>query len=421
MKVVQVSVSDIKGGAAIAAFRLHQGLRQTGLESSMLVAEKYGRGDDNVVVSPDRIGYFSRRLHYRQLSARFWRHAGSRPAGLSPFTGPGARRNRKLVKRLSAADIINLHWIANFVDLPTILARSAQPLVWTLHDMNAFTGGCHLTLDCEKYRKQCGACPQLGSKSDRDVSREIWRIKHEIFQFAASGKLHLVAPSTWLAKQVERSSLLGNMPLSVIPNALDITVFKPYDKFSAREQLGIPATTRVLLFTADVIDSQHKGLQYLLDALLGIDQSSDILLVTLGAGKTKPDTELPVLGLGHLKDDRQIALAYSAADLFIIPSVQDNLPNTVMEAMACGTPVVGFDVGGIADMVRAGITGLLAPARDVRQLRQAITDLLGNLPLRTEMAGNCRRITLSDYSLSVQAGRYIDLYQQLLDQQAASC
>jgi len=420
MNVVQVSVFDNKGGAAKAAFRLHQGLRQARINSSMVVSEKVSEDEYCTIPLQDKIGYFERRLHYRQLTARFWRYAPSRPLGLSPFTHPSVRRNRGLVNNLPDADIINLHWIAHFVDLPTFVDRCQVPLVWTMHDMNAFTGGCHTALDCLEYRKQCGACPQLGSASSNDISSKIWLAKREMYRHVADGKLHFVAPSQWLAEEARHSTLLQNMPISVIPNGLNTAVFKPHDKTKARRQLGIPLLTKVILFTAESIFSRHKGLKYLLSAMQGMERRSDILLVSTGAGKIKNEISIPVKSLGHLADEHQMTLAYGAADLFIIPSLQENLPNTVMEAMACGTPVVGFDGGGIADMVRPGITGQLVPVGNIDQLRQAILTLLDDEPLRTEMAVNCRKIAVSEYSLAVQAERYINLYHSLLNLETSS-
>ncbi len=421
MKVIHVNVSDNKGGAARAAFRLHQGLSQEGLNSSMVVTEKHSENKHIYVPVQDKIGFYERRLHYRQLSARFWRYAPSRPPGLGPFTHPSTYQNRHLVSKLPDADIINLHWIAHFVDLPTFLPQCQAPLVWTLHDMNTFTGGCHYALDCDKYQKQCGACPQLGSQSNQDISHKIWLAKQKVYRLVSDGKLHIVTPSKWLAEEAQSSSLLQHMPISVIPNGLNTTIFKPYDKTEARSQLKIPLSAKVILFSAASIISLRKGLKLLLDALQMLDKQSNIVLVSLGTGKIKQNLSIPTLSLGYLKNEQQIALAYSAADLFVIPSLQDNLPNTVMESLACGTPVVGFDVGGIADMVRPGISGQLVPAKNVRQLQQAITSLLDNKPLRAEMAANCRQIALSEYSLHVQAKQYINLYQNLLNHKPLSC
>ena len=420
MKVTHVNVSDNKGGAARAALRLHQGLRQAGIDSSMVVTEKYSADKQIIVPVHDRMGYFERRLHYRQLSARFWRYFSTRPDGFDPFTHLSTPRNHSLVEQLPNTDIINLHWIANFVDLPTFFAKTPVPIVWTLHDMNAFTGGCHYTLGCEKYQNSCGVCPQLGSNASWDISRQIWLEKQAQYRLLLDGKLHIVTPSCWLAEEARQSPLLGQMPITVIPNGLNTTVFQPQDQIEAREKLGIPVASKVLLFSADSIVSRRKGLQYLINALQDIDGQTGIMLVSLGAGKIAKEPKLPMINLGHLTDAAQIALAYSAADLFVIPSLQDNLPNTVLEALACGTPVVGFDVGGISDMVRPGITGELVPVKDIRQLRESILALINNPHKRAEMASNCRQIAVTEYSLHVQAMHYIQLYQHLLHQESTS-
>ncbi len=418
MKITHINLSDIKGGAARAAFRLHQGLQQAGIDSSMVVAEKYSDDEQVVVPLQDRIGYLERRLTDRQLSTRFWRYFLTRPSGFDLFTQPSTSRNRSLVKKLPETDIINLHWVATFIDLPSFFAEIQKPLVWTLHDMNAFTGGCHYTLGCQKHQHKCGACPQLGSQSSQDVSRQIWLAKQAQYRLLADDRLHIVAPSKWLARQARHSPLLGQMPITVIPNGLNTDVFCPQDKTEARSQLSIPISARVVLFLADFIGSRRKGLKFLLAALQETDNQADIMLVSLGAGKMENESSLPVINLGHMNDEQQIALAYSAADIFVIPSLQDNLPNTVLEALACGTPVIGFDVGGISDMVRPGISGALVPAGDIHQLRQTILTVLENHSLCAEMAANCRQIAVTEYSLQVQAASYVELYQQLLEQES---
>lgn len=420
MKVVHVSASDTKGGAARAAYRLHKGLNRAGIDSAMVVAEKYSDDEKVTVPARDLIGYYERRLHYRQLTARFWRYAPSRPPGLSPFSHLTARRNRGLIDELPDSDIINMHWIAYFVDLPTFLTQSQMPLVWTLHDMNAFTGGCHYALDCTRFMEQCGACPQLGSKSKQDASHKIWQAKRNLYQLMVDNRLHIVTPSNWLAGETRHSSVLREIPLSVIPNGLDTMLFKPYEKSVARDQLGISLGVKVILFSAESVVSRRKGLQHLLSALKGLEGHTRLLVVSLGAGEIKGDLPIPVFSLGHFTDEKQIAMAYSAADLFVLPSLQDNLPNTVLEAMACGTPVVAFNVGGIPDMVRPGITGQLVPPKDIGQLRETILALLDDETMRVEMGINCRQIAEKEYSLDVQATEYIKLYQSLIDNEASS-
>ena len=191
--------------------------------------------------------------------------------------------------------------------------------------------------------------------------------------------------------------------------------FAPRDRACARDVLGISQDARVVLFLAEVVDNRRKGFSLLLEALPRCAKQVDrLLLVSLGSSPPKVDTGAPWLHLGTVNDDRFLSLVYSAADLFVLPSLQDNLPNTVLEAMACGVPAVSFNAGGTTDLVRPGITGYLAPAFEVPAFASAIIELLNGPTKRDEMAKNCRRIVLEEYPLELQAQRYSDLYKSLL-------
>jgi glycosyltransferase involved in cell wall biosynthesis len=219
-----------------------------------------------------------------------------------------------------------------------------------------------------------------------------------------------------MAREIGNSALLGRFPVAHIPNGLDIDVFSPRERETVRGALNIPAESNVILFVADSATNRRKGLSLLTQALGELEISLKPFLVSLGSGKPKIRNGLPHLHLGHVSDDSMLASVYSGADVFVIPSLQDNLPNTVLESLACGTPVVGFDTGGISDMVRPGVTGLLAPVGDVDNLREAIAELLQDPLMRVRMSENCRRIAVEEYALDLQARRYVELYKSMLDQ-----
>jgi len=415
VKVVHLSTQDSKGGGPRAAYRLHVGLRQLGCDSSMIVARRRS-GDPAVMALPgDLLGPVRRRLRWRQLPLAFFRYWRSRPVGYTLFTDHRARHGARLVSQLPSCDVVNLHWVAQFIDYRTFFTTvpSRTPVVWTLHDVNAFSGGCHINLGCKRYVEDCGACPQLGSRNLNDVSHKIWQHKREIYNQIEPGRLHIVTPSRWMATQVQHSSLMSSFPVSVIPNGLDTDVFSPQDRCMARSTLGIPQDMNVILFVANSVIIRHKGFSLLAQALSNLDGS--VFLVSLGSGRPVIDASIPHLHLRHIENDRQLALFYSAADVFVIPSLQENLPNTVMEALACGTSVVGFAVGGIPDMVRPGVTGSLVPPEDVRSLRTAIVELLQDTDKRARMALNCRRIAVEEYALKVQAQRYSELYREITE------
>jgi glycosyltransferase involved in cell wall biosynthesis len=420
MKVIHLSHSNYLGGAAMAGYRLHKGLRRLGVDSTMLVAESHSAVDDPTVVlfqPPMDLPSRLRRRLRRERIARSWaRYRSSRPAGYAPLRDDRTPHGAHLLAQLPPADIVNIHDMTYFIDYRAFFAAVPQhtPVVPTLHDMTFFTGGCHYAWRCDKYTERCGACPHLGSHKEADLSRHIWQRKHAALQSVEPGRLHLVTPSRWLANEAKRSGLVRNFPITVIPYGLDMEVFCPRDRAMARELLGIPHEARAVLFVANGTARPEKGFSLLVRALEGLGHLSNLLLVSVGGGKLPVEVQIPYLHLGHIGHDRLLSFAYSAADIFVIPSLQDNLPQTVLEAMACGTPVVGFAVGGIPDMVRPGATGLLVPPQDVAALRSAIAELLHAPARRAEMAATCRRVALEDYALELQAQRYLELYQTLL-------
>ena len=228
-------------------------------------------------------------------------------------------------------------------------------------------------------------------------------------------RLHIVAPSRWLAREAKNSSLLGRFPVSVIPYGLDVDDnFVPRDQGPIRGLLGIPRTAQVVLFLAETTNSPRKGMELLADALARSAQAvPDLFLLSVGSSPPKVDLSIPSLHLGSVDNDRLISLAYNAADLFVISSVQDNLPNTVLEAMACGLPVVGVEVGGVPDMVRTEVNGLTVLPGDADSLASAIGRILNDRTLRKQMGEASRRIAVNEYSLGLQANRYAKLYEDL--------
>jgi glycosyltransferase involved in cell wall biosynthesis len=418
MKIVHVNSNDQSGGAARAAYRLHQGLRQSGHDSRMLVAAR--TSDDPSVIlfnkPMDPLSLARRGLRQLRIARDFQPYRSSRPAGLELFSDDRTAFGSTLVPQLPPADVVNLHWISSFVDYSSFFGSvtATRPIVWTIHDMNPFTGGCHYDLGCGRFERQCQRCPQIGGLRETDLAHRVWRRKQRVFSQLPQSKLHFVSPSRWLASEVKRSALLGRFPVSVIPYGLDTTEFAPRSKHCARELLGIPQNARVLLFVAESVDNQRKGFRMLVEALEQCGQSiPDLMLLSLGQGVSQTTLRFPWLHVGSVNNDRFLSMVYSAADLFAICSIQDNLPNTVLEAMACGVPVVGHAVGGIPDMVRDGVTGMVVPVGDVGALSSGILQLFSNPERLSDMGANARRIACDEYSLSLQAKRYSALYSEL--------
>jgi glycosyltransferase involved in cell wall biosynthesis len=420
MKILHMDTNDIAGGAAIAAFRLHTGLKNIGIDSKMFVASK-GSHDASVLNFNAPTTIFSRFLRYYRrsiINQRMKRYARTRPIGLEVFSDDQTQYSNTLFDQFPVADLINLHWISGFLDLSEFFSWVNVPVVWTLHDMNPFTGGCHYNVNCDQYVEKCGHCPQLGSTKDNDLSRRIWCRKQRAFSRVAP-HLHLVAPSRWIANEAKRSELFNKIPISIIPNSIDTNMFIPRTKNVCREALGIPNNSRVLLFMAQSIENNRKGFVYLIEAFSEMKGHENIQLVSIGNGKLAIPSSIPCLHIGSINNELMLSIVINAADLFAITSLQDNLPNTVLEAMACGVPVIGFKTGGIPDMVRENETGFLVPVGDVRTLREAIICLLGDDVKREAIGVNCRKIVEQEYKQNIQAKRYVALYDEILSNSRA--
>jgi glycosyltransferase involved in cell wall biosynthesis len=417
VRILHINTYDCRGGAARAAYRLHDGLRRIGQDSQMFVLGKESNDPSVIQYNPPRnlSSRIRRSLRRKAIARDMERYEATAPAGMSFFTHDQTAYGRDPWKHLPENDVLQLHWLSQFVDYGAFFKSlpPGKPLVWTMHGMEAITGGCHYDGGCGKFTRECGACPQLGSQAEDDLTRKVWRRKQASYEKTRPDKFHLVSPSRWLRDEAKRSSLLSRFPCSVIPNGLDIEVFAPRNRVFARESLGIPPDARVALFVADGVDDPRKGFQLLAQAVSGLDFGDKMLLVSLGVGRPPELQSLPHLHLQPVNNDGLLSCIYSAADIFVAPSVQDNLPNTILESMACGVPVAGFAVGGIPDAVDSGVTGLLASPGDVGGLRAVISQMLRDDAKRAEMSRNCRRVAEEKYSLEAQARLYLKLYEEL--------
>jgi GT2 family glycosyltransferase/Flp pilus assembly protein TadD/glycosyltransferase involved in cell wall biosynthesis len=428
-KIVHICTHDF-GGAGKAAYRLHKGLQPISVASTMLVVNKKS-GDPSVKVFPVQyLGSMTQGLNISYHESPLWLQQmhrwetelakyPNRPAGLEIFSGELSNIQLEQIQEIKDADIINLHWVAGTLDYITApLALKDKQIVWTLHDMNPFTGGCHYSGTCEKYKERCGACPQLGSTIEDDLSRKIWNKKHYAFQ---NLDINIVTPSKWLAKCATQSSLLSGFSVTVIPNGFPLDIFKPYPKTEIRKALSIPVSARVILFGADSIVNSRKGFVYLLEALKGLPSIKENVTVVLTFGNLpkgiKINTKHTIHSLGSITDENKLALVYSAADVFVIPSLEDNLPNTVVEAMACGVPVVGFEVGGIPDMIDHKKNGYLAKPKDIDDLLEGIKWALFSADGDTNISALCREKAGKKFALEAQANAYKELYDLIMSNQ----
>ena len=420
MKIVHISTYAFAGGAARAAYRLHDGLKRCNTDSSMIVCAGKSAGNSVIrfKVSQRWLHKARRYLRGMRIQRDLYRYNHMQPEGLELFSTDHSRYGVELAKALPPCDVIHLHWIAGFVDLQQFFAAipSNQTVIWTLHDMNAFSGGCHYDLGCGRYQHGCGQCPQLGSSDNNDLSAKIWRRKLRIFSQISPKKLIFAAPSRWLTNEIKRSPLLSRFQSNVIPYGIDTDEFFPRNKESAREALGINPDANVILFLAHNVRIKRKGLELLHQALALIQNKTNFCLLSIGHDSKIADQSFQHIHLGRIENDRLLASVISAAGLFVIPSQQDNLPNTVLEAMACGTPVLGFNTGGIPDMVREGVTGHLVANGDVKALSGQIVNIFNDPKHTAKLSDNCRRVAVEEYALHVSAKRYLDLYKHATNQ-----
>lgn len=417
MKPLLISRSDIEFGADRAAYRLHQGLHSMGVESQMLVQNKLT--DDRSVICP--LGNLGKKLvNFREtfdaLPHKFYPEA---PAAMF-WPGWVPDRIQSQVNPINP-DVINLHWICRgYMQLETI-AKLNKPVVWTFHDMWGFTGGCNYNEECDRYQESCGSCPQLNSNRDFDLSRWVWQRKAKAWK---NLDWTVVTPSRWMAECTRSSSLFREVRVEVIPNGIDTETYRPIDRTTARKFLKLPLDRQLILFGAvSATSDRRKGFHLLQPALQSLSQSGwhdKIELVVFGSSAPTQGLDLGFKShyLGKLSDDISIALIYAAADVFVAPSVQDNLPNTVMEAIACGTPCVAFKIGGMPDMIEHQHNGYLASPYEIEDLARGIAWVLEHPERHEKLSHNAREKTEREFTQELQAHRYLSIFTEMVSKGA---
>jgi glycosyltransferase involved in cell wall biosynthesis len=409
IKVLHLSSFDVAGGAARAAYRIHQGLQTLGVDSQMLV--QFRSGDNRAVVTAEnKVTTRARSL----ADSLIWKVNPPTQRLFSLQWFPDAIAPK--VAQINP-DIINLNWVCNsFLQIET-LAKLNKPLVWTLQDMWAFTGGCHYSEGCDRYQSSCGNCPQLQSNQDKDLSRWVWQRKAKAWEKL---NLTIVVPSGWMARCASASSLFQGLRVEVIPFALDPQCFRPADLKAARDLLNLPQDKQLVLFGAiNATGDIRKGFHLLQVALKKLSQqgwSDRLELVIFGSSAPDEPTDLGFKAhyLGRLQDDLSLRLAYAAADIMIAPSIEEAFGQTASESLACGTPVVVFRNTGLEDIVDHQKNGYTAQYCDTEDLARGIAWVLEDQERHYLLRAEAREKAEQKYAIKVQAKKYLDLFSEIL-------
>jgi len=411
MKILHLTQYE-GGGAGRATRRLHLGLVNAAIDSTMLVLGK--NSDLESIAKPAKEIEMYKTLQSDIADGVLKKFFGRK----TPFSiNLTPSLMLKQIRNINA-DIIHLHWIGREFLKIEELPKLEQPLVWTLHDMWPFTGGCHYNGDCDRYTHTCGACPQLENSQESDLTRWVWQRKAKAWRHL---HLTLICPSHWMMDCAKASSLFQNHRIEVIPNGLDIQRYRPFNQQTARELLNLPQDKQVLLFGAlSAKQDVRKGYQFLLLALQRLSEagwSERLELVVFGSSQS--DKSIELLGfkanfLGRLDDDLSMAIVYSAADVMIVPSLQESFGQTASEALACGTPVVAFDATGLPDIVDHQQNGYLVKPYEVEDLVRGILWVLEDKNRHQQLRNLARQKAETAFSEEMQAQRYLSIYREIL-------
>ena len=412
MKVALVSTFDTVGGAAKATVRLHQGLLNMNVNSQILVQKK-GSDDPNVIgpssISDSLRTYIAPRLESYTLS--------SYPDRDSYIFSPGRFGSFNAKKYLSEYDIFNIHWVGGGFQSINSIASITKPIVLTLHDSWAFTGGCHIPYPCEKFKSKCGSCIKLNSTNDYDLSFKMWTRKYELFK---KKNIVLVGDGNWVAENAKQSAIFNDHRVEVIHPGLDLNVFKPLNKKYCRSILGVDENTRLVLFGAVGANAdKNKGFQFLKPALEKFAHDNagkqNIKLIVFGSSSNHEDLcGISTNYVGKINDELLLTILYSAADVMVVPSVIESFGQTGSESFACGTPVVAFRTSGLKDIVDHQLNGFLADPYDYNDLAAGITWVLEDTDRLSILGQAARKKAVEKFGIDKYVNDYISLYESLI-------
>ncbi len=404
MKILHLSGKDFYG-AGRATFRLHKALQSSGVDSTMWVGQK--QSDDDSVINIQKGNWlnFIRKVNVKL--EKLW---------IGKFTGTifsSGRHAMSLAKKINRfkADIIHIHWInRGFISINDITSFNG-PIIFTMHDMWYFTGGCHVTGNCSKFISHCCSCSQLVLTKHNDVAKQVFMLKEHVYN---NSNPLFIAPSNWMYNMAKSSALLQKKRIDHVPNTIDVELFKKRTKI--RKPLEISDSKKLVLFGAiDATSDANKGFAFLDCAIRQLDKSKYELIVVGGKSTDVYDNNLPkVHNVGYVADEYQMVEYLSVADVVVVPSKQENFSNMILEAMACSTPVVAFDIGGNSDLIRHKQNGYLAEAFDSKDLANGIDWVSSDSERNLELSNNAREYVVNNFNMRIIAEKHIALYKILI-------
>lgn len=422
MKLLLINTSD-KGGAGKACARLHLGLLNMDVDSKLLLAIKTSNYIESYVLHPKTDNSLLGKLQKKALKilrelkllkgpkkTEEELFVEKRTKGLELYSFPNSKYDITESELYKQADIINLHWVSGFIDYQSFFQKNTKPVVWTLHDMNPFSGGEH-------YEELHLGIDELGFPEKRILSNEeleqfnkVLNLKKE--SLSQVKNLHFVTLCDWMTSQLKQSHFFSKFPIHKIPNGIDSNIFNIRDKPHSRDLLNIPLEKKVILFVADLIDANRKGFNILIKAIEKLEQHN-VQLFVIGNKNDSLNHLKNIIQYGTVNDDRLLSSVYSAADVFVIPSLMDNLPNTVIESLFCGTPVIGFPIGGIPDMILHKKNGIIVEEVNVDALANSISRFLSEGVIYS--IEEIRKDAVNKYDEKVQGKNYIKLFESLVN------
>ncbi len=411
MKVLHINISDVKGGASKAAYRLHHALLNEDIQSKLFVQHQTKNEPDIFGSNSKALKAFGQLrpvldqlpIHFFNYKPKTYFNLSWLPFGLVPQT----------IKDINP-DIVHFHWVCGGMMSLNDFTKIEAPMVWSMHDNWAFTGGCNIKWDCEAYKTQCGNCPILNSKKNQDLSTWVFKRKQKVFSKLEN--LNIVGVSRWMEDCVRESALLRDKFVTLLPNPINTSVFKYHSKEMAREQWGFHQQKKLILFGAvSATSDPNKGYKEILEALTALPKD-DVELIVFGSSQPKNaiDFGINTHYMGHINDDKSLVSLYNAADVMVVPSLQEAFGQTACEAMSCATPVVAFATTGLLDIVDHKVNGYLAKAFDTKDLANGIEWAL-NASNYDELCQNAREKVVNSFDSKLVAKKYIALYEKILN------